>query len=311
MSSFVVDSILDINPRMVNKTPYFLEVETNEALKNLNINESDLVPVDLKDDYEPPKTPVSKMNVFIELERQRLNTIQQVINERNRLVSINKNKDNKYVQKSLSLMNDNLSALSGVQTKIQEPEDDPSFNPRNSKSLVDEEKIEPQEDEAEQEVEEDKDTLDKEAIEQDSDAIADLYRKVQPNIPTMKPNNKLKEEMDENFVRQQMCYENIKNRKMRQYLIEKERRMKTLYKIPSLKPLPKKKGRKSGSNQDGSDSTYRSYGQSSKFESDPNGVPPKSLAESFSKSPKVIIPKNKAYNNTPARRSFIPRLVNS
>lgn len=76
----VMHSILDLDSNNITNPPNFLEYETNQAMRNLNVDSADLVPAPRR------KGASSKANS----EQKRLETVQKIIDERNRLINTSK-----------------------------------------------------------------------------------------------------------------------------------------------------------------------------------------------------------------------------
>ena len=80
--------ILDLQPNSITEPPEFTEQETLEAMRNLHVLPSDLVPTNIETISGFDDNPSMKIQVTLELERRRFKTIENIIQERNRLVNI-------------------------------------------------------------------------------------------------------------------------------------------------------------------------------------------------------------------------------
>lgn len=78
--------ILDFQPNSVTSPPVFTEKATLAAMRNLNVEAKDLVPMDLLDSGRDDNS-VMRLQVTIELERRRFETIEKIITERNKILA--------------------------------------------------------------------------------------------------------------------------------------------------------------------------------------------------------------------------------
>jgi hypothetical protein len=76
--------ILNFRPTAVTSPPEFTEQATIDAMRNLQVLPSDLVP------HDPPEVDdvVRRLHLTMELERRRYETINQIKIERNRLLAL-------------------------------------------------------------------------------------------------------------------------------------------------------------------------------------------------------------------------------
>ncbi|OHT06699.1 hypothetical protein TRFO_25156 [Tritrichomonas foetus] len=305
-----VQSILDINPRTLTIEPEFLEPATKEALSNLHISPYDLVPFDIKEDFNSLQDPTAKINISLEMEKQRLEKIQLVINERNRLASIHEyisksdaqkknqnniaNKDNPLNANQNDIKNDptennfNKSQLpidlsQNINNQVSPPPLTNRRNPRaayNDQRKMEAVRLSQNKKQANEIVSINKinkqnnnlnklnnlqninnyDDIDNDDVnslnnDYDDEFYTNDYqneqnqnngnnyddegnnvnedpKKMYQNLEVIQPNMQMRQEMDENFLRQQNNYKNIREQKWQKYLHEQEIRMKKIYKKP-------------------------------------------------------------------------------
>lgn len=80
--------ILDISPQNIKEPPQFTEQATIEAMNNLEVVPNDLVPLNFKQSESFNDDSPMRLQITLELERQRLEKIEKIIKERNRLLSL-------------------------------------------------------------------------------------------------------------------------------------------------------------------------------------------------------------------------------
>jgi chromosome segregation ATPase len=79
-------SIVDVDPSLIECPPHFSERETNQALQNLGFAPDDLAKLSRHEASRIPGTDAIRRRVIDELERRRLEVIQSIVTERNRLL---------------------------------------------------------------------------------------------------------------------------------------------------------------------------------------------------------------------------------
>ena len=100
--------LLDIIPFSIKTPPEFTEPESIEALKNLNVLPKDLVIDNLSNNSMLENNPMLRMKMSIELEKKRLELIEKLINERNRIITEKENLKNTKIE-NIILINKDLS----------------------------------------------------------------------------------------------------------------------------------------------------------------------------------------------------------